>query len=62
VSAEREGYVYWWFVAGPGGPFVKTTWSSRRQSARHITEYDRENGWKVGRVHFAKVRIELETP
>lgn len=55
----RKGWINWWWVYEPTyGPFVKTTWTTRRQTARELQDYDRGNEWKVGRVHRRYVTIE----
>lgn len=58
-------WIYWWWVTPPTnwvnhGPFIKATYSSRARPVpgKHLTEYDRENGCRTGRVHRQRVLME----
>lgn len=52
-------WLYWWMCFSQHGPgeFVRTTYSSRRLSAKQVTAHDRENGWPVGKVSRMKVTV-----
>ena len=59
----RGGWISWWWCYEPTyGPFVKTTWSVTRPTAKRMQDYDRGNGWKVGKLHSTFVRIEKPDP
>jgi hypothetical protein len=54
---KKQIWLYWWTTisAMHTGSFVRTTYSSRRLSAKQVTQHDRENGWPVSKVKRMKV-------
>jgi len=53
--------MYWWWVHNPnwpGGPFLKSTFSSRPRPAKYLQQYDRDNGCKVGKLNKQRVTVD----
>ncbi len=63
AAQQARVWLYWWWVfksTGPGGPFIKSTHSSRRLTSKQVQQYDIDNGWSIGRVH--RLRVPVEKP
>lgn len=60
-TKPQKLWLYWWMVEGSmWGPFLRQSYSTRRKTAKQLQAYDRENGWKVGRVHRMRVTLPAE--
>lgn len=60
-TKRKQGWLNWWWVEStmPGCPsYVKTTWTTRRQTAKELQAYDVGNECRVGRVYRMRASVE----